>query len=99
MQRLLFTTDLDPSRGRASPESRDAWLRLHPALSDARKRGLAEVQAAGPGGLTAKELAERWGVGLNTISGRFSELMALGLIRKTGSRREGAAVLIAGGGP
>ena len=48
-----------------------------------RARVLAEIGRAGRAGLTCKELAERWGVGMNAISGRFTELRP----RATSGRR------------
>lgn len=55
---------------------------------------LEAVRAAGENGLTCRELAERWGVGMNTISGRFSELKRAGLIRNAGVR-DGCGVYVA----
>ncbi len=46
-------------------------------------------------GLTCRELAESWGVGMNCISGRFSELKAAGLIKKIGVRA-GCGVFVKG---
>lgn len=48
---------------------------------------------AGSNGLTCKELSAAWGVGMNRISGRFSELKLVELIRESG-RRDGCAVLV-----
>ena len=42
-------------------------------------------------GITCREVAKIWNVGMNTISGRFSELHRDGLIVKSG-RRDGCAV-------
>jgi len=45
------------------------------------------------GGMTSKEIAAAFGVQLNTLSGRFSEMLAMGWIKRTGEKRDGAAVL------
>ena len=45
------------------------------------------------GNRTSKELAYYFGKQLNVISGRISELKAIGAIEPTGERRDGAAVL------
>jgi predicted transcriptional regulator len=42
---------------------------------------------------TSKEIAEFLNRPLNAISGRLSELKAIGKIEKTGQRRDGAAEL------
>ena len=41
-------------------------------------------------GLSCKELAKLWGVGMNVISGRFTELKKEGRIEKIGSRENSA---------
>jgi len=43
--------------------------------------------------LTSKEIASLMGKDLNCISGRISELKALGMVEKTGVRRGGCAEL------
>ena len=43
--------------------------------------------------LTSKQIAYAVGRPLNSISGRLSELLAMGLIERTGARADGAAVL------
>lgn len=48
---------------------------------------------AGQIGMTCKELSAAWGVGMNRISGRFSELKMLDLIREV-ERRDGCGVYI-----
>jgi len=42
---------------------------------------------------TSKQIAYAVGRPLNSISGRLSELLMLGLIERTGARMDGAAVL------
>ena len=61
-----------------------------------RLRVLAEVKSQGTHGLTCKELAKKWGVDMNRVSGRFSELKKRGKIRKVqGLVRLGSAVCVA----
>lgn len=55
---------------------------------------LRALREAKSNGWTAKELALRFGVGLNVISGRFTELRRMGLVVKLKTRRDGSAVLI-----
>lgn len=43
--------------------------------------------------MTSKELAAHLGTPLNCLSGRLSELLAMGEIERTGDRRDGACVV------
>lgn len=91
-----FDAIWDPSARKhgGSPESQAAFARAAPTLSQARALVLEIVRRAGAGGATSKEIAARMGKGLNAISGRCTELVEGGLIRKNGLRRDGAAVLV-----
>lgn len=68
---------------------------------DQRRRVLVAIRAAGLTGITCKELARALKTGQNNISGRFSELRKLGLIRVAKDdhgrdrTREGCAVYVA----
>ena len=90
----------DPCAGRHrdNPESTAAFRRLAPIRRKQAQRVLDAVLAAGADGLTCRELAERWGKGMNAISGRFSELKACEppLIRRV--YRDGRPVTRAGCG-
>jgi len=88
---MTATQDICKNRHRGSEESIAAFRRMRPIA--ARNRVMADIRRAGPQGITAKELAEHWNVGLNTISGRFSELKKDGLIRKIGVR-DGCGVYV-----
>ena len=66
-------------------ESEAANDSIAPTKALQRERVFQAV-AGSLAGLTCRELAERWEVGMNQISGRFSELKAAGRIRKTGTR-------------
>ncbi len=89
---LDFTgRDICASRHSGSAESVAAFDRIEGAIPETRRRVLAEIRRAGASGLTAKELAALWGVGLNTISGRFTELKRDGLIVQKGARDHSGA--------
>lgn len=83
--------DICRNRHKGNEESHKANLRVNKKLQ--RERVLSAIRNAGPVGLTCRELAELWDVGMNTISGRFSELKRDGLIRKD-SVRNGCAVVV-----
>lgn len=88
-------TDICASRHRGSLESNRAFDSIAGRLPVARARVLAEIQRAGAHGLSAKELAAKWEVGFNTISGRFSELKRDSRIVKIGVR-DASAVYVEG---
>lgn len=88
-EQLAMTFDVCQNRHKGSLES----IAANPspiAKSESYPRILA-LLAGQP--MTSKEIARALGVELNCISGRCSELRFAGSIRKTGERREGAAVL------
>jgi predicted transcriptional regulator len=58
-----------------------------------RELVLFYIDSAGNHGLTCKELASTLGVGMNAISGRWTELKSAGLIEQTG-RRDGCGVYV-----
>lgn len=60
---------------------------VQPTLPQRRAAVLHEVELAGERGLTCDELAHAWNVSPNQISGRFTELKKLGLIRSIGRRQ------------
>jgi hypothetical protein len=72
-------------------ESRAAWQRASRGVAGARADVLRVIREA-DGGATSKEVAAALGRGLNAISGRLTELAAAGAIRRTGERRDNAAV-------
>jgi predicted transcriptional regulator len=51
-----------------------------------RQRAVMHIIEEHSGGLTAEETADILGVPLNTISGRFTELNDLGVLRAVGNR-------------
>lgn len=86
--------DITANRHKGNAESVAAFERARLHMSEGRMRVLQAIRNA-PAGLTCKELAEQWEVGMNAVSGRFSELKSAGLIRPSGARREGGAVMVA----
>jgi Fic family protein len=63
-------------------ESDEAHRSRKPKASSQKAWALKAIVTAKRKGLTVDELAEIWGVGLNAISGRFSELHKEGLIER-----------------
>ena len=78
-------TDITRNRHGGNPESIAAFEAIRNSLPQQRSTVLQWIEAAHDG-LTCKELAAAWGVGMNVISGRFSELKRDGLIAKRGTR-------------
>jgi hypothetical protein len=87
----LFDICRNRHRGNAESEAANTRLENSGAKSKQRARVLAAIQNAGVRGITCKELARKWGLDMNCISGRFSELKKDDLIIQAG-RREGCAV-------
>ena len=86
--------DICQSRHQGSEESVVAFeTKIKPSLSQSRAKVLAAIKAAGQDGITCKELAASWGVGMNKISGRFSDLKRAGLIAPAGPARDGSKPL------
>lgn len=83
--------DICEGRHRGAGNSVDANRRAVRSKSYWRARIIEEIRAAGHLGLTAKEAAVRLGKPLNTISGRFSELVQQGKLYRHG-KRDGASV-------
>lgn len=84
--------DVTARKHGGNPESVAAHERVKPHKLLDRERVLSWV--SGSRGVTAKDVARIMGRQLNSISGRFSELAAEGLITRTGERREGCAVWV-----
>jgi len=72
--------------------SRAAFKRAQPKMSKSRQDVLFAVEMSLDIGLTAKEYAQKNGLQLNTISGRFTELARDGWIMQTDEKRNGCAV-------
>lgn len=95
--------DICANRHGGNAESEEAFRRLAPALPQQRALVLAKIREAGPEGMSCKEVAAALGVGMNVISGRFTELrVALEILAKRGPdgwslRRDGSKVFVAKG--
>jgi hypothetical protein len=81
--------DICAARHGGDANSRDAHRRLAGDLPRLRLYVLLAIRAEGRAGLTCAELALRWDCGMNAISGRFSELLRDGLVRRDGRRGRG----------
>lgn len=88
-----FNFDPSARKHHNNPQSVAAHDRVKRTKEETYKKIMALLNARGEYGATSKEIAAAFGVELNTISGRFSELKAMGWIEENGSRRDGAAVL------
>lgn len=82
--------DITANRHGGNAESRKAFERIAETLSDARAEVLCVIGRAGSQGMTCKEAAAELGVGMNAISGRFTELKKWGYIAPTGEVRDGS---------
>lgn len=82
--------DITANKHKGNAQSKAAYERIAEGLSDARAEVLCVIGRAGSQGMTCKEAAAELGVGMNVISGRFSELKAWGHIVKTGDIRDGS---------
>ena len=95
----LFTTIIarrDPSQRKhgGNPESTLAHRKALGTKRHWYTLFLRELRKAGSQGRTAKELARQFGVGLNVISGRCTELVQMGMVARLAIRRDGSAVLV-----
>ena len=92
----LLTISVDPSarKHKVSPTSVEAHEKVRPSKEHVYKRIMGLLNARAEFGATSKEIAAAFGVQLNCLSGRCSELKTMGWIKENGQRRDGAAVLI-----
>lgn len=88
------TVDICESRHRGNAESQAAHDKVVPTKTDTWKKIMNLISSRGEFGATSKEIAYAMGKQLHAISGRCSELKAMGWIKPTELRREGSAVLI-----
>ena len=68
--------DICQNRHGGNAESAAAFARVARSHSAKCEAVYSAICEAGPDGLTCKELAARWGVGMNEISGRWTDLKA-----------------------
>jgi len=83
--------DICQQRHRQNKESNQAFqAKIKPTLKERQRQVLEEISLSGSDGLTCKELANKWAIGMNVISGRFSELKRSGQIEPAGNPRNGS---------
>lgn len=86
--------DITANRHGGNAQSREAFEKIEAALPKMRNTVYAYVKAySASGGFTCRELGIVLQVGMNQISGRFTELRKDGLIKKQGTR-DGCAVWV-----
>lgn len=85
--------DICAGKHHGNPNSVEANRRSAGNRKEQRNAVFRAICEAGSNGMTCKELAAAWNVGMNRISGRFSELKMLELIRET-DRRAGCGVFV-----
>lgn len=90
-QILRVAADPCENRHLGNPQSIEAHKRVLHSKEETYKRIIEVLKTRGPS--TSKEIATALGVQLNCVSGRYSELKALGRIQETGIKRMGAAEL------
>ena len=93
-----MNTDITSRRHGGNVQSELAFERASQSgqIKTDRQNVLKAVESQGTHGLTCKELAEKWGVDMNRVSGRFTELKKQGKIMKVQGRvRLGSAVCVA----
>jgi hypothetical protein len=85
----------DPTKNKhgGNAQSSTAFAGIYAHLTLRQEQVLATVKARGADGTTCREIAERHGRGMNAISGRLTELKAMGKIEQCGTR-DGCAVWI-----
>lgn len=86
MTTQLSFDDICANRHRGSPESREANKRAGHGKA-AQRGAILELIRNDEAGLTVDEASFILQTTPNAISGRFTELKALGLIRKVGTRQ------------
>lgn len=89
---LFDKADITSNRHKGNPESNDAFKDVKDRLVGDRVKILNYLKHCHA---TCKDIAIALNMKYTTVSGRLSELKAMGLVEKTGYRREGSAVLTA----
>lgn len=90
----VIERDVCERRHRGNPQSVEAHKKVVHTKQETYKKIMDLVRAREEFGATSKEVAYAMGKQLNCISGRFSELRAMGWLKDSGIRRNGAAVLV-----
>ena len=84
--------DITQNKHGGNPNSAAAYETIADTLTN-RQNDVLSALLRHPAGMTSKEVAEWLESPLNAISGRISELKAMGKVRESG-RRDGCAVLV-----
>lgn len=84
---FVWGEDVCSKKHGGNPESESAQEGRKGKAAAQRARVIEAIRASGARGLTVDELAASWNVAPNAISGRFTELKALGKITKAGTRK------------
>jgi DNA-binding IclR family transcriptional regulator len=85
-------TDITQNKHNGNANSAAAYETIADTLTN-RQNDVLSALLRHPAGMTSKEIADWLESPLNAISGRISELKAMGRIRESG-RRDGCAVLV-----
>jgi len=83
--------DTTENKHGGNANSKAAFDGIYANLTLRQQQVLATIKARGSMGRTCREIADRHGCGMNAISGRLTELKAMGKIKVVG-RRDGCAV-------
>lgn len=90
---LLDQIDICEARHKGSPESQDAFEKVKHTKQLMYDKIMYLAQQRKDFGVTVHEVAGAFGKTPNAVSGRLSELRMMGKLKKSGERRNGAAVL------
>lgn len=88
--------DITRNRHGGNAQSNQAWNKIRVFIPKQQRRVYDAIERSESHGATCREVASDMGVGMNQISGRFSELAIHGYIEKTGTR-DGCAVYVSTG--
>lgn len=91
---LVVARDPSERKHKGSETSVAAHRKIEGTKEVTYQKILTLVKARGEFGASSKEIAYALGKQLHAISGRLSEMRAMGKLRDSGLRREGAAVLV-----
>mgnify|MGYP000879158816 CR=1 FL=1 len=83
--------DITENKHGGNANSTAALEAIYKNLNLKQAQVLATIKVRGSMGRTCREIAERHNCGMNAISGRLTELKAMGKIKATG-RRDGCAI-------
>lgn len=91
---ITLAADVTRRKHKDNPQSNEAFEKVKHTKEDTYKKIMDLLAGRGSFGATSKEIAAAFGVQLNCLSGRCSELLAMSWIRRNGEKRDGASVLV-----